>query len=108
MAIPYTTWPTLTLEALQDKITFQESEVGIRLISLTGRTEGGVEFNAHKYESVDDDTLPFSKLFEIPKGSIPADDRQVKTWLESHQNHTIKCCEEVYISGSLKTVAAVR
>ncbi len=108
MAINLTTDASLNFDMLQKTIKNEELNVYVRLASLKGLEESGVNFNAHVYESVDDDTQPFSKLFTIKNGGMAANDPEVKKWLAQNPTQKIKCEEMVYIEGALKKVAVVR
>jgi hypothetical protein len=108
MAIPLTTPASLDFATLQQRIKEEESIVSVRLISLIGKEENSTSFNAHIYESVDDDTLPLSKLFIIPNDGAAKDNPIVKAWLELNPTQEIRCEEKVYISGSPTKIAVVR
>jgi patatin-like phospholipase/acyl hydrolase len=108
MAIHFTTEASLDFATLQQTINEEEKNVFVRLTSLIGKTESSTKFNAHVYESVDDNTLPLSKIFSIPDGGSAANDPTVKTWLELNPTQQIRYEEMVYISGSLTKIAVVR
>jgi hypothetical protein len=108
MAIHLTTDGQLDFVTLQTRIHEQEVEVGCRLTSLLGKTESGVAFNAHVYESVDDNILPHAKLFIVSSGGGAAGDPVMQTWLASHPEQRVRCESRVYISGSLTTIAMIR
>ena len=106
MPIKLPTEPSLDFVTLQQRIKEEESNVFVRLTSLKGDTGGG--FNVHVYESVADNTLPFSKLFNIPDGGEAKDDPTVQTWLALNPTQEIRCEKMVYISGSLTKIAVIR
>ena len=108
MTIPLTTDASLNFAKLQEIINQTESRAVVRMTILTGKEENGVTFNAHDYESVDDKTLPLSKLFIIPDGGSAANDPTVQTWLKLNPPQKIRCEKMVYISGSLTKIAVVR
>jgi hypothetical protein len=106
MPIVRTSEASLDFVTLLNRIKEEESEVGDRLISLIGKTENGSPFNAHIYKSIDDNSLPFSKLFIISNGNAK-DDPIVKTWLAQNTGQKIVCEEQVYVSSSLVKIAVV-
>ncbi|MFH0959045.1 MAG: hypothetical protein V1897_10120 [Pseudomonadota bacterium] len=107
MSIALTSDASLDFVTLQNRIKNEESKVFVRLTGLTGKTEGGVSFNAHVYESVDDNGLPFSKLFIVTGGGSADDDPTVVTWLAQNPGQKIVCENQVYVSGSLVNIAVV-
>lgn len=107
MSIALTSEASLDFMTLQNRINNEESAVVVRLTSLTGKTESGVPFNAHIYTSVDDNDLPFSKLFIVPAGGSAGDDPNVTTWLAQHPSQDIVCEDQVYVSGSLANIVVV-
>jgi hypothetical protein len=98
---------SLDFVTLQNRIKDEELEVVVRLTSLVGMTEDGVSFNAHVYVSVDDNGLPFSKLFIVPADGIANDDPNVKAWLAQYPGQNVVCANPVYVSGSLINKIAV-
>ena len=108
MPISLTSEASLDLATLQSRIKDEELEVVVRLTSLTGKTEGGVSFNAHNYISVDDNNLPFSKLFIVPEGESANKDPNVAAWLAKNSSQKIICENKAYVSDSLVNIAVVR
>jgi hypothetical protein len=107
MSIALTSEASLDFVTLQNRIKDEESEVVVRLTSLTGKIEDGVLFNAHIYKSVDDNELPLSKLFIVSAGADAGDDPIVKTWLAQNPGQKIVCEGQVYVSDSLVNIAVV-
>ena len=108
MAINHTTEAHLDFVTLQARIQQEEQHVIVRLTSLVGKEEDGVAFNAHVYESVDNNTLPYSKLFAVSVAGGAASDPVIQAWLASHPGQRIVCEDKVYISGSPTNIAVVR
>jgi len=107
MSIALTSEASLDFVTLQNRIKDEESSAVVRLTNLTGKTESGVPFNAHVYASVDDNALPFSRLFIVPAGGSAGDDPNVATWLAQNPGQKIVCEDQVYVSGSLVKIAVI-
>lgn len=108
MATTWTTEASLDFATLQTRIQQREQHVIVRLTSLVGKEENSVAFNAHAYESVDDNTLSYSKLFVVSGTGGAASDPVIQTWLANHPGQRIVCEDKVYVSGSLTNIAVVR
>jgi hypothetical protein len=108
MSINVTTEAHLDFAALQARIHQQEQHVVIRLTSLVGKEEDGVTFNAHVYESVEDNEQPYSKLFGNSGAGGAASDPVIAAWLASHPGQRIVYEDSVYISSSPAHIAVVR
>jgi hypothetical protein len=107
MSIGLTSEASLDLGTLQGRIAGEESLAHVRLTDLVGKTQGGIDFNAHTYVAVDDDKRSFSKLFIVPPGGAAANDPNVKTWLMQNPSQRLVCEHPVYISNSLANIAVV-
>lgn len=99
---------SLDFVTLQSRVTNEELKVVVRLSNLRGKVEDGVAFNAHVYNSVDNNELPFSKLFVIPDGGSANSDPDVTKWLAQNSSQGIVCEERVYVCDSLLNIAIVR
>jgi hypothetical protein len=108
MAIHLTTGAALDFPGLQRRIHEEEDGVVVRLTALAGKTDSGRAFNAHIYESVDASTQPFSQLFVVTGSGGAAHDPVIQAWLASHPGQRIIDEDNVYVSGSLTTIAVVR
>ena len=107
MSIGLISEASLDFVKLHQIITDQESNVHVRLTGLVGKTESGVDFNAHIYVLVNDDNRPLSKLFIISAGQSAANDPIVKTFLAQNTSQKVVCQDQVYINGSLANVAVI-
>ena len=108
MSIGITTDASFDFVTLQNSTKNNESLASIRLTKLTGTTVSGLDFNAHTYESVNDNNLPFSKLFEIPGGGSSASDPKVKAWIAKNPTQKVVFEDKVFIKGLSTTIAGVR
>ncbi len=108
MSIHLASEASLDLVTLQSRIKEEESAVIVRLTSLTGKTKDGVPFNAHVYTSVDNNNVPFSKLFIVSAGGNASNDPNVTTWLAQNPDQAIVCEGQVYVSSSLANIVVVR
>src|SRR5262245_19208547 len=99
MPVAITTLARLAFQTLQTRINELEKELGARLESLEGKTHEGTNFNAHRYELIDDDGVAFTKLF-APRGSVDSDP-VIQAWLASHAGSRVVCSGKVFVLGSL-------
>jgi hypothetical protein len=99
---------SLDIVVLQGKIKDEEFNVWVRLEKLVGKSEHGVSFNAHTYETIYDNNLPLSTLFIVADGGEASNDPIIKNHLDNNPGQILICEEMVYVSNSLTKVAVVR
>jgi hypothetical protein len=105
---PIYTDPSYDFDLLQYTIKdIEEKGIIIRLASLKGKEENGKSSNLHIYEIVDDKSLPFTKIFDIPGGGPAAEDEKVKEYLGTNEKLRIRSEEQVYLGNKLEKVAIV-